>query len=91
MCKVIAEQTRIAHKAYEDMASVWLTNSDVQASELTFAERRAVVRARRDGWNIKPGQRYLDQSFKQDGEVMRIRYRPDIHRICIRLDLYECT
>lgn len=91
MCQVVSETLRTARKTYEDMASVWLTNSDVQGDELTFTERRSVVRAKRDRWNILPGQRYLDQTFKSSDGIQRVRYRPEIHRICIRLGLYECT
>lgn len=90
MCQVVSEILQTARKPYEDMASVWLTESGIAYDNLTFAEMRAVVRAKRDKWMILPGQKYLNQVMNDGGTLIRIRYRPEIHRICIRLGLYEC-
>lgn len=74
------------------MASEWLINSCDHPGALhdfSFAERRAIILAKRDNWKIKPGDLYHFSVLKQDGEIYNFRAIPAIHKICQDHDLYQ--
>jgi hypothetical protein len=57
-------------------------------NRLTFSEKKAIVRAKRDNWQIKKGQVY-ERQFCTDGhDVWTFKARIEISAICNRLDLY---
>lgn len=91
MCRLIAEEQPVARKSYHCDASDWLLNMGLRelAGEWTFAELRAIARARRCAWRIQPGERYVKQVLVVDGEICVFRAIPAIHDICITNDIYD--
>lgn len=90
MCTLINQTKQTARKRYGCMASEWLNHDISEWSYLmTYAEARAYIRARRNNFDIQPGQRYVRQAMKADG-LYTFRAIPEIHAICLRLDVYDC-
>lgn len=71
------------------MASDWIINGDVDPLRLTFGERRQIVTARRNGWRIKAGERYVRQAVKCCGDFGNFVAIPALHEICLKYDLYD--
>lgn len=83
MCYVITETYPKARKAHICEACIELFNSGLSGTDLnlTFAEKRALVKARRDNWKIKKGQRYYRQFNGDGGYVWSWKARIDIFKI----------
>lgn len=80
----------IARKEYQCEAWEWLYNVDwYQFTELTFSERKAIARAKRNNFEIKPGEKYLKVQGKWDGEFQTFRAIPSLDAICRKYDVYE--
>ena len=90
MCvEVIQESRPTARKDHICNASEILYESlPYMIDEMSFKEKRAVVKARRNKWHIKKSAVYVRQVNKMDGEVYTFKAIPDIHQICIDHDLY---
>ena len=90
MSRLISQMTVVATKKYQCNSSLFLEPClyDIM-DELTFSEKRAIVKARNNGWNIMPGEKYLSQFGEFEGEVFRVKCIPAIHDICVRLQLYQ--
>jgi hypothetical protein len=87
----ISSSTPVARKEYPCDASDWILQDMSNLNgELSFSEWRQVVKAKRKRWKIRPGERYVKQVNKTDGELFTFRAIPEIHEICLKLDLYEC-
>lgn len=90
---MLRESKPIARKTYTCNASEWLYNGGLDDFvfhyEPTCAELRAIVKARRNGWCIVPGQQYIKQVGKYEGDFYVWRAIPAIHAICLKYDLYE--
>lgn len=58
--------------------------------DLTFSERKAIVRAKRNNWEIKKGQPLVKTHMVSDdgGSDMIWRTIPEIEMICTKYDLY---
>ena len=88
---IISELTPISRKEYECNACLWLLdylNDQPRDTGLTISELRTVVKVKRNGWKIKPGDKYLRQVQKFEGEISTVRSIPAIDEICQRHDLY---
>ena len=88
MSQVLSETHPIARKDYPCDACCWLINGGLP-DNMTLTEAKAFVRARRDGFKIKAGQRYLKQYNIFGGEAQCFRARPEIDAICHKYDIYE--
>jgi len=87
---IIHQSTPKARKIYNCDACNFLFNEeDVRQLGLTFTEYRAVIKARKCGYRIMKGQTYIRQ-FNADtsGNSWTYRAIPEIHNICVRLELY---
>ena len=88
--ELIKEVESIARKEYQCNASLFVEPCLFDLiGDLSFSEKRAVVQARRDGWKILKGQRYIRQTIKFEGEISTVHSRVDMHRICLNHDLYQ--
>lgn len=58
-------------------------------NELTFAEKRAIVRMKKQKCKILPGQKYIKQANIFDGDFCIWKADLEMHDICVRLDLYS--
>jgi hypothetical protein len=88
MIRTLSESTHIATKDYRCWACDWISNL-LHEYEFTFAERRAIVKARKNGWRIKKGEKYIVQNNVQNGEFYSFKAIPAIHEICLKHDIYE--
>ena len=77
----------IARKDYHCNACDWL-DTYLNGGIFSFAEYRLIVKAKRDGWRIKAGQRYVKVEGKWDGEWSIFRARPEINEICQKHSIY---
>ena len=89
MVTVIHESTPTARKAYRCDACEWIENYINDGVTFTIADYRRIVKARRNGWMIQPGQRYIRQ-FNTDGnEAWTFRAIPEIAELCVKYELYD--
>ncbi len=89
MSELISESRPVSRRDRHCMASEWITNTGLMAGDLTYAERRQVVLARRNGWRIKTGEQYIKQFTKCCGDVGSFVAIPVMHAICLKYDIYE--
>lgn len=83
-------EKRKARKDYNCEACDWVLNDISYVLELcSYAEKRDLVKAKRNKWHIKKGQEYLYTSGMWDGEWCVFRAIPEIDSICQRHDLYD--
>ena len=89
MVENIAETTQVARKDYDCMACDWINNSwgnfDFSVSEL-----KSIARARKAGYKIKKGQKYIRQTNKFEGRIYTFVAIPEMDEICLKHDIYEC-
>ena len=78
----------VAKKDHNCGACEWILNS-CDWGMFTFAELRIIVKARRDGWKIKKGQKYIKCSGRWNGEWDTFRARPEINDLCQKYDIYQ--
>lgn len=88
MVEVLSESTPVARKKHTCMASEFIHNLGLGYIDFSFAELRQIVKARRQGYKIQPGQKYVRQSNKFDGELYTFKAIPAMHEICLAHDLY---
>lgn len=88
MCMLISESRCKARKAHSCMAYEYLNGFGVEL-ELTYAEKRAIVRAKLNGGKIQPGEEYIRQFMDWDGEKGTYKAIPAIHDICIKYDVFD--
>lgn len=81
------ESTPIARKDYNCDASDFLCEM-IGEVKFSFAELRLIVKAKRDKWRIKKGQKYLKVKGKWDGDFCTFRARPELDDICRKHELY---
>lgn len=88
MGNIISIEKRKARKEYVCNACLFLYQSDYREIKMTFAEYRAIVRAKWNDWKIVPGQIYERVSDVYEGEIGQFCQIPEINAICIKYDLY---
>lgn len=87
MSTVLSETHPVAKKEYACNACEWLLNAGLP--EMPYSEAKLFVLARRDGYKIKKGQRYLKQASIFGGDFCCFRARPEIHALCLKYDVYQ--
>jgi hypothetical protein len=88
MSIVLGETQPTAKKDYPCDACEWLLNGGYPEG-MTISEWRSIVRAKRNGWKIKAGQKYIKQAGIYEGDFYCTRSIPEIHAICLKYDVYE--
>lgn len=90
MVRVIKQSYHTARKDYHCDACEWIHNNDgFRQMKLTFSEWRSVVRAKKNNWKIKKGEKYLYQFNRYSSDVYSLKMIPEIHKICYKYKLYE--
>lgn len=85
MAELIKQTTPKARKEYNCMASEWISNEEHDIfAEMTFSEKKILAKAWREKCKILPGQKYIRQCMKEDGELYTYRARIDMHDICLK-------
>lgn len=81
---------RIASKTHECNACLWLfADTSFRRGGFSFSDFRKVVKAYRANGMILPGEQYEEAVIKYEGEVMTIRQKPEINRICFENGYYD--
>ena len=88
MTRLLRVTNPVARKDYPCMASEWICNGS-ELLDFTFSERKLIVKAYRNNWKIKKGERYTYQSMVCCGEFYVFKAITDLHFICIKYDIYE--
>lgn len=57
-------------------------------TDISFADFRKIVKAKREDWKILKDQPYLRQTNKMEGNVYDYICRKDMHEICCKYKLY---
>lgn len=80
-----------AKKDYQCMASDWIINGDLAETFrcCDWEQKRSIIRARRNGYKILKGQKYLRQAIVFEGRMETFRAIPEMHEICVEYDLYQ--
>ena len=90
MTKVLSEYRPTAIREHDCMACEWILNGGgIDGAGFTRPELRTLSRARKNKWKIIKGQEYIRQGNTHDGEIYTFRAIPEIHKICLKYDLYE--
>lgn len=85
--EIIRESHPVARKVHICNACEFL-REQLRETDFTFNEMRIIVRARRQGWMIQPGQIYLQQILKHGGDFYVFKAIPAIDDLCWKYDLY---
>lgn len=88
----LSYRTHIAKKDHEDSAGVWIREQleDIRQSiKMEFSEWRAIAKLKANNWKIKKGQKYEYYSIVQDGDFYAFKCLAEIHRICIKYEIYQ--
>lgn len=88
MSIVLSDTQPIAKKDYHCDACAWLLNGGFPEG-MKISEWRSIVKAKRNGWKVKVGQKYLRQTGIYDGDFYCTKSIPEIHEICLKYDVYE--
>lgn len=91
MTRVLFKSTPVARKKYTCNACEWIENEvldNMYFYEFTYAELREIVKARRNGWQIMPGQRYIREVQLFEGRMYVFRAIPAINDICWKHEIY---
>lgn len=77
------------------MACDWIREGLLSYHELpdniTFGEKRLIAAAKIKQWKILKGERYLRQTMIGDGGMYEFKAIPEMHKICVKYELYpEC-
>ena len=87
MFELISETTRKARKQYNCMAWDWLCNV-IRDGILTEFELGRIAAHRAHGFKIDVNDEYYCATMKGDNGIYTFRAIPDLHKICIKHDLY---
>lgn len=91
MFGVIRHGFHKARKRYQCNASLYLRDAlddPLWRIPFTCQELRAIVRARRNNWEIVPGQRYYRQFGTYAGSTYTVCCIPEIDAICSKYGIY---
>lgn len=88
MLTLIKESLHKARKDYHCNSYEFINNCCDDFSMMTFGERRSIVKAISNKGVIKKGDIYLYQFLVDGGDNWSIRAIPELHKICIKYDIY---
>lgn len=87
--RVLSESTPTARKEHDCMACDFVFSHGIDGYGHSFAEKRALVKARKNAFKIKKGKKYIKQNNVLDGEFYTFKAIPEMHDICLKYGLYE--
>jgi len=93
MAEMLSQKIRTARKEYNCNACEWIMNSDIMTDpsyfEVTFSDKRKLVKIRQEHFKILKGTKYIDYNGKDGGELFNAKSRIDANDICQKYELYE--
>lgn len=92
--RILHEKIKTARKEYGCAASEWICaigeRDLINDYDLSFADKRKVIKMRDEHYRIKPGDKYLEQVGLFEGSFYCVQCRLDVVEMCKKYDLYEC-
>jgi len=89
MWEFSAETKPTARKDYHCEASDWIINTvGLDEREFEPEDWAKIEEARKNGFKILKGEKYINVSGKWEGEFSTFRAIPELNDICIKYDLY---
>ncbi len=89
MCVTLSESKPTARKEHNCDACHFILASGINGFGYSFSELRAIAKAKRKGYKILKGDKYIRQNNLFDGELYTFKAIPEMHDICINHGLYE--
>ena len=86
--ELINESTPVARKHYNCDACEWTFNGDIGPEFYTADELLLIDAAKADKRKILPGQQYVKQTLRDGRELLTYRARVDMHKICLKYDMF---
>lgn len=86
---ILGESTPIAQKDYLCNASLFIDEGGKPDYFDCISDYRDYIKAKNNRFKVKKGDRYLRQVFISDGDFCNVANIPEIHRLCIKYELYE--
>lgn len=87
---VLSELTPVARKKHRCMASEFILNYGINGFGYSFSELRSIAKARKNGYKIVKGQKYIRQNNICDNALYTFKAIPEMHEICLKYEHYEC-
>jgi hypothetical protein len=88
MVTVLSDSTPIARKEHNCDASLFITEGGRPDYFDCIDDYRAYIRAKQNRFKIQIGEKYIRQSNVTDGDFYCFKAIAEMHRICIKYDLY---
>lgn len=85
---IIRESIQTAQKRHVCHACFWIIEGLSQRGLFEIADLRKIVKARRNGYMIVPGDKYIKQIQKVDGEFVVFKALVEMDKLCWKYDLY---
>ena len=86
---VLRESIHTASEEHDEDSSEWLYNFNYRADlTLTFSEWRTIAELKANNWKIQKGQIYINQVGVWDGDFYEVKILPEMHKLCLKYDLY---
>ena len=88
MITVLKETNPVARNDYYCMASLFIRDCGRPDYFDCIKDYRDYIKAKENGFKIKKGDKYLYQANVAYGDFYTFKAIPDMHRICLKYDLY---
>ena len=91
MSRVISKSEPVAQKNYGCDACVWIVEYPeiIDDCEMSFTDKRIVVKARQNGWRVMKGEKHLQFTIVScDGDLISVRCIKAINDLCKKYDIY---
>lgn len=89
MTQLLREETPVARKDYRCDAVEYVREM-LDQEIFTISDLREIVKARRQGWAIKAGQKYYKQGQVDETarQILIFRAIPAMNDLCLKYDLF---
>lgn len=90
MPELLSQTEPIARKDHNCMAWKWMNGMcDFDRGVFTFSELRAIAKAKANKGKIRKGEKYIRQSLKDSGTIYTFKAIPELHKICLKYEVYQ--
>lgn len=86
--RTLSESSPIARKEHECHASLFITEGGRPDYFNCITDYRTYIKARNNRFKILEGQKYIRQNNVSDGDFYVFKAIPEMHKICVKYDLY---
>jgi len=86
---ILRNSNPTARKDYFCDACEYILNNGINGLGWTISELRIIVKAKRKGYKIIKGEKYIHQVGIYNGDFGVFKAIPEIHELCLKYDLYD--